>query len=443
LLQIAAFRPLRYNPEAISFISRVVAPPYDLIAQAEAEELRAQDPHNVVRLILGKAGPAGRLDSAYAEAADTFRQWRRRGILVREEHPSVYVVQQVFELDGESVVRHGLICALLLEEFSSGRIMPHEQTMDGPKADRLRLMEACRASLSQVFGVFSDAEGEAAVLVRNLTTEMPLYEFTDPDGVAYRVWRAGASDEVRRLAALLRGERLLIADGHHRYETALRYRQLHHSSDGPPGAAPEDFLPVFCVSAKDEGLRILPTHRLVRAEGAFNAADLIARLQQNFELEEREAPTAPALQALLRQVSAPGSSICCYLATGRLLVLKPRVADPLADRLPDRPASWRQLPVAQLHYAILEPLLGIPADIPDAHPRLDFTQDVEKLFWAVEGGRAHAGFLLPAASSSLVEQIAETGVRMPPKSTFFFPKIVSGLAIYPFENGEAAPVLLG
>jgi uncharacterized protein (DUF1015 family) len=443
VLQIAAFRPLRYDPERISFISRVVAPPYDLVGPAMAEDLHARDPHNVVRLILGKAGPQGHGDLAYATAAETLRDWRNQSVLVREDEPSVYVIQQSFELDGENIIRHGLICAMLLEEFASGRVMPHEDTMDGPKADRLRLMQACKASLSQIFGIFSDDEGAADAIIRSLTAQMPLYEFADTAGVAYRVWRVGDCPRVRKLGALLKQERLLIADGHHRYETALRYRELHRSCGGPPGSAPEDFLPVFCVSAKDAGLRILPTHRLVQAEGEFRPEELLARLKQDFEVEELQAPSTEALRAHLRAVAGPGGATCCYMATARLLVLRPLTDDPLAGRLPDRPEPWRRLPVAQLHHLILEPHFGIPGDIRDAHPRLSFTQDVDSLFWEVESGRAHAALLLPPLPSTVVEEIAQAGVRMPPKSTFFYPKIASGLLFYPFENDQNSPILLG
>ena len=161
MLQIAPFRPLRYDPERISFISRVIAPPYDIIDQVEADALRQRDPHNAVHLVLGKEPPGGRPDTEYGEAADALAAWRREGILLREPEPSVYVCEQEFTVGDRSYTRRGLMCVMLLEEFSSGRVLPHEQTMAGPKADRLRLITSCRAPLSPIFGVFSDPSGRA------------------------------------------------------------------------------------------------------------------------------------------------------------------------------------------------------------------------------------------------------------------------------------------
>ncbi|MHC4592336.1 MAG: DUF1015 family protein, partial [Planctomycetota bacterium] len=189
MIQIAPFKALRYNPEEISFISRVVAPPFDVISQEDAQELRDSDPHNVIRLTLGKVGKDGRSDEEYERAAEVFAAWLRGGVLVKEDTPAVYVCEQAFALDGERHVRRGLICAMLLEEFSSGSVLPHEHTMAGPKDDRLRLMTACRANLSQVFGVFSDAEGQVDGLLEEMARGIPLYEFCGTDSVAYQVWR--------------------------------------------------------------------------------------------------------------------------------------------------------------------------------------------------------------------------------------------------------------
>jgi uncharacterized protein (DUF1015 family) len=431
--EIAPFRALRYSPERISFISRVAAPPYDLIEPEQAEVLRESDPHNVIRLILGKEGPQRRPDTEYRQAADTLAAWRREGVLVLDEAPAIYLCEQTFILDGMQHVRHGVICAMLLEEFASGRVLPHERTMAGPKADRLRLMEACRTSLSQVFGVFSDTAGRADALLRGLATDSALYEFRQADGVAFRVWRVDDAEALRELRSLLRSEIVFIADGHHRYEAALRYRDLHRPAEAPPGSVPEDFLPIFCVSVRNTGLKILPTYRLVQAPECFDAAAFQEALARRFATEVRNIPNTGALKQALRELHQEYGWIACHVRPQQLLVLKPASAKALDDVLPPRSPVWRGLPVAQLHYGILQPLFGIQAESEVAQPRLAFSQDAERMYWQVESRRYDAAFYLPPIQPATVEAIARAGERMPAKSTFFYPKICTGLAFFPFE----------
>ncbi len=422
LIQIAPFKALRYNPERISFISRVIAPPFDVIEPAEAEELRRRDPHNVIRVTLGKPKDEGRTEADYREAAQFFRDWRREGVLMREPDPAVYVCEQEFELDGRKLRRRGLICTMLLEEFSSRRVLPHERTMEGPKADRLRLMEACQADLSPVFGVFSDPEGRADRALQEMPDGLPAYEFRDADDVAYRVWRAVDAERIGRLAAMLREQVLFIADGHHRYETALRYRESHRRADAPPGSAPEDLIMVFCVSVRNPGLHILPTHRLVRAPDQFDRAGFLAGIAATFELTEMKIMHPDGLADAWKGIE--GEGIGCYLGRGRFVMLAPRKEGPLAARLP----------VIQLHHAILEPFFDIPAEADAAHPRLLFCQEVQKAFWRVESGSCEAAFFLPPTPPAAIEAVARAGERMPPKSTFFYPKICTGLAFYAFDE---------
>lgn len=439
MIQIAPFRALRYNPEKISFISRVVAPPYDLIDQAQAQELRDQDRHNVVRLILGKEGLEKRAEGEYQQAAETFAAWRREGVLIRENAPAVYVVEQAFPMNGSRYVRHGVICAMLLEEFSSKHVLPHERTMAEPKADRLRLMEACHANLSPIFGAFSDAEGRADALLREMAAGMPLCEFCRADRVTYTIWRVDDEAAIGQLASLLRDETLFIADGHHRYEAALRYREEHRSVEGPPGSAPEDFLPVFCASVSSPGLRILPTHRLVKAPGPFRPDIVLQALGEFFSVSQEPVKGPESLRQAFGPSAKGGACIGFYVSPERLYILEPASDDVLADQLPDRLPEWRRQPVTLLHYAILERLFAIPAEAEAAHPRLFFSQNVEKIYWRVESGSYDAGFLLPPTHPATVEAIARGGERMPPKSTFFFPKIASGLLFYAFDDEEGPP----
>jgi len=441
VFRIAAFKPLRYNPEKISFISRVVAPPYDVIDETEAEALRGRDPHNVIRLILGREGEGGRPEGEYEEAAGVLAAWRREDVLIRDAEPSVYVCEQSFTVDGQALVRHGLLCALLLEEFSPGGVLPHEQTFAGPKADRLRLMSACRAVLSPILGVFSDADGQADALISGAAEGPPLYEFRDPDDVAHRVWQVSDQGRIQHLASLLARETLLIADGHHRYEAGLRYRDGHRSADGPPGCAPEDFTALFCVSAKNRGLQSQPTHRLVKAAETFDPEAFVRALHQRFRVTELPIRGPSGLVTAYRRGTDTPGWIGVYISRDRFLLLRPASDDPLADAFPDKPAPWRRLPVTLLHHAILEPLMGVSETDPTRSSRLAFTQNPEHAYWRVESGRYDVGFLLPPITTTAIEEVALAGALMPQKSTFFWPKVPAGFVIYPFEDRNHAPRL--
>jgi uncharacterized protein (DUF1015 family) len=436
-MQIAPFRALRYNPERISFISRVVAPPYDVIPDARAQILRESDPHNVIRLILGKGNEGLHADVEYQKAAATLKVWRRDGVLVREERPALYVCEQTFRVFGEERVRHGLLCTALLEESASGRLLPHEQTREGPREDRLRLMQACRAALSPVFGIFHDGLGVADAALRALASGWPLYEFRT-DEVAYRVWRVTDQDDIRRVAEALAKEQLLIADGHHRYETAVTYRAASRSPELPPGRAAEDYLLLYCVSARDSGLAILPTHRLVKAPEGFDRERFLRAASATFLVEKEPAMTPESFAAFVRGLGP--RSMGCYGGPGHVYRLTDHGLDPLQASLPERSAQWRKLPVTLLHYLLLEPLLGIPAESAEVDQRLLFTPDAEQVYWSVEGGRYDLAFLMSPTQVSTVEAIARSGERMPPKSTYFYPKIASGLAIYPFDDADCVPV---
>lgn len=424
-------------------MSRVVAPPFDVIDQDTAALLRNRDPHNVVRLILGKQGPGGRGEEEYRRAGETLAAWRSQDVLIREDTPAVYVCEQTFTLDEHCFVRHGVICAMLLEDFSSEQVLPHERTMVGPKTDRFRLMKACRANLSPVFGVFSDTDGRGDALLEEMQQGEPLYELCTPAGVTCKLHRVTDPTPLRQLGSLLRAERLFIADGHHRYETALRYRDECRSLSGPPGSAPEDFVLMFAVSVKNAGLKTLPVHRLVKAAGAFDVEALLAAVGEHFDIVQLPLSGPRALADLLRWREGADDEVACYLADGRFFVFSPKPGNLLQLLLPPGSRQWQQLAVTRLHYAIIEPVFGIPAEGASAHARILFSQDTDEVYWGVESRRFDAGFFLPAIGPATVEAVAQRGERMPPKSTFFYPKIDSGLVFLPFEEGDSPPCIPG
>jgi len=441
LIQIAPFRALRYDPDRVPSLSRVVAPPFDVIDAKLAVELGRRDPHNVIRLTLGQQGPEGRSEGEYRRAGETLAAWRREGILIVEEDPAVYVCEQAFHVNGVHYVRRGLICAMLLRDFASGDVLPHEHTVAGPKVDRLRLMKACRATASLVFGVFSDPDGRIDALLATMQDGEPLYAFRSEPDTDCRVHRTTDPEAVRQLAMLLRRQRLFIADGHHRYETALRYRDEVRDSARPPGTAPEDFLAIFCVSVNNPGLLALPCHRLVRANGQFAPDSFAAALRQHFDVQDLPVRGPDSLVDLVRSWHDTEDAIGCLLRGPRLLVLRPRQESGIGALLPADSAVLRHLPVTKLHYAVIGPHFGMPPEAGRAPEGLTYSPDPEQVFLGVTKGEFDAGFLLPPIRPAAVEKVARARHTMPSKSTFFYPKIDSGLVFYRLDADAPAPRL--
>ncbi len=437
-MQIAAFRPLRYNPEHISYISRVVAPPYDVIEPEEADELRERDPHNIIRLILGKEPPDGRPADAYQQAAETLAAWRREEVLIREPQPCIYVCEQQFELRNENVVRRGFLSALSLEEAQTGRSLPHENTLAAPRADREALVETCGALLSPVFGICDDPNAVVDKLLASMVDGIPLFEFQTPEGIVEKLWVVTDTDAIRELQEAVRERDMVIADGHHRYQTACQYRGRHRDPSVPPGQAPEDYVPAYCVSVENSGLVTLPTHRLVRANGRLNKDQLLQVLSERFDIHEMQIDTPEQLLEVTQEHLGEESRFGCYLMGQQFLILTPGPDAKFADLMPDHSLTWRRLPVSLLHYGIIEPVFGVPADSSAGHPQLAYAQKVEHMYWQVESAAFDAGFPLPPISPTTIQDVARAGERMPPKSTYFHPKVLAGLAIYPFEK-ESVP----
>ena len=429
---IKGIRALRYNPEKIADISRVVAPPYDVIDPELEDELLRRDPHNIVRITMGKTPRGGRSPQDYVEAARRLSAWRSEGVLMRDDEPGIYFVRQRFEVHGESVCRTGFIGGLLLAELGSGSVFPHERTMSGPTQDRLELIRACRAGLSQVFCIYSDSDGRCERFLQAIEGDVPLYEFRDDAGVLCSVSRMDDSHQMDSLKELLRDQTVCIADGHHRYETALAYRDEARAASASPGAAPQDYVAIFCVSVANAGLKVLPTHRLVKADGEFDEARLLADVRQKFTVGETSVGRAADVRAALATLVAEGAEIGCYLPGGRLFGLRSRNAAS-SVRDPDQDPDMHSLPVCILNEKILCEHFDVETGRKRQRGAIRYEHIIENVYRKVEDGSFHAGFLLPAIEPRMVERVARSGQRLPPKSTFFYPKIPSGLVIYPFE----------
>jgi uncharacterized protein (DUF1015 family) len=441
MADIAALTPLRYDLGRLpNGLASVVAPPYDVIGPEEQAALAARDPHNVVQLIL----PEAEGDAKYARAAELLGQWRASGVLARDGEPAFYRYDQTFlpPGGGAAITRRGFLALVRLVPFSARIVLPHERTLSGPKEDRLKLFRATQTNLSPGFMLYRDARGD---LDAPLETGDVLTEFSTADGVHHVLAKVTERDAVRAIVQGIARSTLLIADGHHRYETALRYSQeVDVSHPGKPDRAEHHWFMTFLVNGDDPKLCVFPTHRHVHSLAHFSFDDLVGRAGDAFVVRTL-APNADAaaIVAELGAAGRTGPSVAACAPDGRVALLTLRSDIDLAAHptLGQRPAILRKADAAVLHAGILEHLLGITREAQAAKTNLWYPQEARAALAELRGGKGQVLFLMNATPVGDVRDVAEAGEVMPQKSTFFYPKVLTGLAIHTLEPIRTVAVL--
>jgi uncharacterized protein (DUF1015 family) len=419
MADVQPLRTLRYDLSAVGSLDAVAAPPYDVIDAPLRAELASRSPFNVVEVDLPEANGG----DPYLHAQTTMEAWLQQGVVTREREPAMWAMTQDYTgPDGNAYTRHGFFCRVRVEDYGPGRIRPHERTQPGPKEDRLRLTRATRANLSPIFSLFPDAEGEAWRALEPLTeADEPYATVTDADGTVNRLWRVGDPDAIERIQSILRDRELLIADGHHRYETARVYEQ----EVGGEGA--HSYVLMFLCSLQDSGLTIFPTHRLLKGLDENKRAALRKTIEQRFDVSEI---TFDELEP------APGDRVeFGYLDSFHKRPLRLTLKDQAAadEALEGRSEAYRHLDTAVLEALILKGALGMSEDDVANKRGLGYSKDFADARDAVESGRADAAFFMRATPVEQVREVAEAGESMPPKSTFFYPKIPTGLVFNPLD----------
>lgn len=431
MADIQAFRAFRYDLGRIGNLSDVIAPPYDVIGPELQQALYERSPYNVVRLILDKELP-GDSDgnNRYTRAAQFLRDWQQDGILAQDSARSLYVYHQDFEVEGRRYTRKGFMARVRLEKFGEGRVFPHEETLSGPKADRLKLFHATNMNLSQIFGLYPDEAGDVGTLLDEAVQRAMPLQATDHLGVVSKVWPVSDQRIVSRVVGLMGPKPIFIADGHHRYETALRYRDDKQQSGELSGPdAPANFVLMMLVSMQDPGLVILPTHRLVSNIGELHAEQLRTLLSNHFELETIGTGADSARQAW-EHIEADGSQELLGFGTvadGVWQVGRFRSAQLMEKLAGDHSPAWRELAVAVLHRVVLEKLLP---ESGASQPQCKYVHLLKEVTDAVAARDCQLAVLVPPAQMNHVEQIAGNLEKMPPKSTYFYPKLLSGLLFH-------------
>ena len=465
MARIYPFRALRYNPAHVSAQDSVTQP-YDKITPAMQQAYYQRSPYNLVRIILRLPELFDRDGDIYANAARDFADWRASGILAQERQPCVFAYAQRFAVPGQPGAmreRRGFIALGELYDYSQGVVFRHEQTLSKPKSDRLNLLRATRAHFGQIFMLYSDpARTAEALLFDNgpAGETLPVIEVTDEYGVLHRVWKISDPAKINLLTTSLEDKKLIIADGHHRYETALNYSRERAPSQPaesceraggtlPQPAYPEAAAMMTFINMDSEGLLILPTHRVVFGLADFTSSHLLEAAEPYFEierLEEHDPETAVArLRAAQVADSAPGARAAsgpngaptpktAFVAVTRdgwyLMTAKP---EPIAQALAEISFRQRQLDIVQLHRLVLEKLLGITPEAIRDQTHLRYLRDAGEAAAQVARSEANVTFLMNPVTMDQLREVAFAGEVMPQKSTDFYPKLLSGLAIYALD----------
>ncbi len=419
-LAVAPLRGVLFDTARAGPLDSLLAPPYDAISAADREALLERSPHNAVRLIL----PEGEGDARYQNAARTYRDWLASGALRRDAVPALYRYQQIFTAEGRSFTRTGFIGRVRLRRFEEGVVVPHERTMSAPKADRLKLTRACGAWFSQVFGLYSDPSGAAEAAFEAVATMPPDAEAETADGTIHRLWRLTDPGAHARVQAALADARVYIADGHHRYETMLALRD----ELGTEGA---QYGPLFLCRMEDPGLAVLPTHRLVHGLQGFDLGRLLRAAAELFTVDEQPVADAAAVREDLarRGERAPTLGLC---SNKRLFFLSLRQDVDAGPAMPG-PAVLRRLDVALLHALVLERILGIDRAAQEKQTNLRYVKDLGQALVLAQDPGVQAAFLLNPTRVADLKMVADAGEVMPQKSTWFYPKLASGLVIQPLD----------
>jgi uncharacterized protein (DUF1015 family) len=435
MVRIAPFRGVFYNSKKIRDLSKVVAPPYDVISRDEQERLYRKSPYNFVRLDLSQE------PDTYNAVAQLFANWQAEQIFVRDEVPAIYFLTHRFVLNSGEKERRGFFAVTELQEFSSGTIRPHEKTLEAPKEDRLRLMLACHAQLSPIFALYAEPKQTInRALAEHVEGATPFIEVKPEGSGECRLWRITDADVIHRVQREMKDQRLLIADGHHRYEATLSYRnQVRRERGLWSGREAFNYIMAYFANMNDENVVILPTHRLVRGYAPQPFLQLEEALQKYFYLEQYpKTPDGKSwfLKALKNGAKKHRLIGASFKRDPRYLILRLKNKRIMQRLAKDLSAPLRELDVSILHILVLEHILGMPPEQQENGEAIRYSQDEETVLQTLEKEDFQAAFILNPPKSEDILTIANGGEKMPQKSTYFYPKLISGLIVNKMDPEE-------
>ncbi|WP_366921652.1 DUF1015 domain-containing protein [Metallumcola ferriviriculae] len=430
MAEIVPIKGLRYNPKMVAHLEEVTTPPYDVIGPEAQNRFYEQHPYNIIRLELGKTYPDDDTDNnRYTRASEIFKQWQRDGILVQDSTPSLYLYRQEFSINGNTYNRTGFITGLKCVDYGRGEVLPHEETLPKAKTDRKLLLESCQANFSPIFGLYDEEEKSSQkLLLKVCQSKEPDCTVSDSTGVIHRLWAVTDIDVINKVQKNLFAKTIYIADGHHRYETALKHAE-EMKAKGHDGYG---HIMITLVNLHDDGLIILPTHRMIKNTSAEDLTRLLAESNKYFIIE-KVAADAGALEDRLNETSKSAFAIYAGGDQAYFLTLRPDCYPETLYGL-DKSLHWRKLDVAILHSMLLENVLGLGSAERASGDFITYTRNGKDTIDKVKNGDFCFSVLMRPTQVEQVTDVAGAGDKMPQKSTYFYPKLITGLVINPLGS---------
>ena len=421
MVEIRAFKAMRYSKEKVGDYSKVIAPPYDVVMRDYRDKLRKRSPYNCIWVTLGEEIKENMEENLYAEAKKHLNEWVEKGILVQDKKPAFYAYEQVFTLaDGKKYRRRGFIPLVKLTPFEEGIVLPHEFTLSGPKADRLELLRATQWNTEPIFALFKD-DSDAVNRVLNETMERePDVKAVDDNGVVSKLWVLSEPGKVNKIIETMKDKKLFIADGHHRYETHIKY-----SKENPKA----DAMPILLVEMNDPGLVVLPTHRLMYGLKGFDFDSFKEKLKEWFEVEELSCSD----EELEKKLAQKNSKAFLARSSGKTLLFSLKEAVDLEELMPGLVKEIRELDVSILHHLVIEKILGVTQEQIARREHIEYVKDFNEAIKKADSQEFNVGFLMNPTKKEQVMASCLAGQRMPQKSTYCYPKIVSGMLFRKIE----------
>ena len=423
MAEIKPFRGMRYNTFLAGKIGELCCPPYDIISEEERLGYIAENEYNVIRLELPKEG-----GDVYKTAGEVLDMWRNTGVLVHEIKPAVYIYEEEFNAYNKRSSVKGIIVRVKVEEFSKGVILPHEFTLSKAKADRFNLMKATNCNFSQIYALYMDEEHTTLKTIDRLSDRKPDQKFTDNDHVTHKLWIITDEKVIEKLVNDFADRKLYIADGHHRYETALNYRNYCRENGISKEGDPQDYQMMYLVDMQHPGLVVFPTHRMVRDLESFDKDEVLKGCEEYFDITKFTS-VGNINSELSKQYKQGKKAFGFYCGKGEWYLLVLKDIEVMADVLPDLSEASQQLDVSVLHSLILEKTMGIDKENMANQINLTYTKFFEEAIMKVDKGEFQCSFILNPTRVTEIRDVAAAGEKMPQKSTYFYPKMITGMVM--------------
>lgn len=423
MAEIKPFKGMRYNTFLAGKIGELCCPPYDIISEEERLGYIAENEYNVIRLELPKEG-----EDVYKTAGEVLDMWRNTGVLVHEIKPAVYIYEEEFNAYNKRSSVKGIIVRVKVEEFSKGVILPHEFTLSKAKADRFNLMKATNCNFSQIYALYMDEEHTTLKTIDRLSDRKPDQKFTDSDHVTHKLWIITDEKVIEKLVNDFADRKLYIADGHHRYETALNYRNYCRENGISKEGDPQDYQMMYLVDMQHPGLVVFPTHRMVRDLESFDKDEVLKGCEEYFDIKKFTS-VGNINSELAKQYKQGKKAFGFYCGKGEWYLLVLKDIEVMADVLPDLSEASQQLDVSVLHSLILEKTMGIDKENMANQINLTYTKFFEEAIMKVDKGEFQCSFILNPTRVTEIRDVAAAGEKMPQKSTYFYPKMITGMVM--------------